>query len=73
MTLRHCAFSGCSKTVEHDDANPRRPEGWRYIWTSGDDPRIGPLQEGWYCAVHSDEMDRRVKGAHQLLPGRRRR
>ena len=51
MTLRHCAFSGCSKTVEHDDADLWPPEGWQHIWTSGDDPRIGALREGWYCAA----------------------
>jgi hypothetical protein len=50
-----------------------RPKGWSHILTSGDNPRIGPLQEGWYCPAHGDEIDRRVKGAHQLPPDRRRR
>jgi hypothetical protein len=73
MTLRHCAFSGCSRTVEHDDMDLWPPEGWCHISTSGDDPRIGHLQEGLYCPAHGDAIDRRVKAAHQLPPGRRRR
>ena len=70
MTLLHCVFSGCSRTVEHDDDDLWPPKGWSHISTSGDDPRIGHLREGWYCSAHGDAIDRRVKGAHQLPPDR---
>jgi hypothetical protein len=63
MTLLHCAFGGCSRTVEHDDMDLWPPKGWSHISTSGDDPRIGPCRRGFIAPC----MARRSTGASRAL------
>ena len=72
MTVRHCSYSGCAKSVDWPDNALMPPEGWCHIWTSGEDPRIGYIQEGFYCEPHAEEINRRVAQAHRPVAPERR-
>jgi hypothetical protein len=53
-----CCRAACDLTTADPEA-----DGWTYIWTSGTDPRIGWLKEGYYCSRHANEIDSRVRQA----------
>jgi hypothetical protein len=72
MPRNHCLFSGCAKTVDLPEVVDLPPEGWRYIWTNGENPRIGFIQEGFYCEHHAEEIDRRIAQAHRPVAPQRR-
>ena len=52
MTLRHCAFSGCAKTVDLPGVILLPPEGW--VWLD----RWGPgVPDGLYCQPHAEALE----------------
>jgi hypothetical protein len=74
MTIRTCLFSGCKRSVDLPDVILTPPEGWMYIWTSGNDLNIGSIKEGLYCEPHGEVIERRIAQAHSnVAPPRRPR
>jgi hypothetical protein len=74
MTTHTCTFTGCKRSIDLPDVILMPPEGWRYIWTSGDDPKIGIIKEGLYCEPHAEVIDRRIAQAYSnVAPPRRPR
>lgn len=69
-----CTQPGCDKSFNHPEGVPifLPPEGWSHHWSDNKDPKIGHIEEGFYCTFHGQQIERRVAQGHSPVPPERR-